>query len=1033
MGANRAVLGEFRDLESALWREIRALQAGDPLRRVTVVVPSTSLARHLKIQGARAFPQGLFAVRFVTFFQFAVGLLEHPRRFVGDAIFHERVLLGWLHGLDPATRGFPATDPCSYDFAGALAAAVRDLRDAGVPEDPEIVLESLRVAVEDPQTRLTAMDVRKFAIVLQACAHYGAALSRLGVLDRAGVFREAAAAVEARRGPTDPVLVYGFYDMIQVQADLVVELARRGSVTLFVPDGPDEPTWRFGGWFRDTFLPTIVALRERCPSVAAPPLAPAIHSAAGEGDEIWFCAKRIRRLLDDGCPPAEIAVVARTLDPYRDHVERSFREHRIPFTAIPTLPLLEHPLGQAIRSFFRLAPDGFPRAAVLEVVGHPAFRVSGTRRYWTMLVRGLRIGRGDDWGRLGRYVTSGYVLRRGGGRHDPQELRVPAAEVRGLDEAVRGLMDRRWPERGAWGVHAEAHRDALETAFGRDGLEDDEARVLETIHGVLRLLAAMERLGGVVSRAEFLDAFEHECARRMVETRAAHGVLVLDAMGVRGLAVRHVFVIGLNARVFPRFIVEEPFISDAVRREVFRRLGHHLAVRMDGYDEERLLFHLVRSAATERLVCVYQRADGKGRLRDPSPFVRPFLPLDRERIDAIPRSEVAKRARGELQTPREAILAAGDAERAAALAAFEHGGEQYARGRAYLHDLDERQEVGAFEGRTGAVADHWQRRSAAGFSATRLELFARCPFQYFAREVLRVLAVDEGPDDDLGAKEIGRLMHAILERLYRSDEDRDDGGTTEALDVTVRRIAAEVCGEFEVETGRPIRGVLAVRREQIIRCVVAYAHWDLAHLGDWSPVRFEESIEFEFAGLRMRATLDRVDRDRATGSFRVVEYKRRFSGHWETGLDTQAVRGRKLQAPLYLEAAAALARRDAADGGVGNQPGSVVEAAIHFVETFASEDASIETGRTRRHVRRLGAEEWDAVRERVAGVVACFAGLIHEGWFFIRPEDGQGGHCSWCDFATICRKGHGRLRDKPRQTPALEPYWDIVGGRGARA
>jgi ATP-dependent helicase/nuclease subunit B len=321
-----------------------------------------------------------------------------------------------------------------------------------------------------------------------------------------------------------------------------------------------------------------------------------------------------------------------------------------------------------IRLFFRAALEEFPRAAVLDVVCHPLFRAPSPRHHWNLLARVLRISRGGDWRRLDRYVETGYPLAAHSLDRDQREVTIAAEEVAGLRRAISALMSLSGPDRTSWRDHAEVHRAALDEAVSTDSLLEDEAAVLHAIRGVLGSLSLLDRKCAPVSRQGFLDAFERECQRQFLENTSVCGVAVLDAMAVRGLAFRYVFLVGMNARLFPRFIVEEPFISDAVRREVFRVLGHHLAIRMDGYDEERLLFHLVRGTASERLVCVYQRADAKGRLRDPSPFLRPFLPLDRASIDAIPHAQSARRARAVVRTPREQILAASDTERV--LAAF---------------------------------------------------------------------------------------------------------------------------------------------------------------------------------------------------------------------------------------------------------------------------------------------------------------------------------------------------------------------------
>jgi len=994
MGGNRAVLGEYRTLEDALWAELEELQRQDALARLTVVVPSTWLVRHLTVAAARRFPDGLFGVRLITFFGLALELadaLSAPSSLAAP-IVHERLLLHWLESRDPGGSLF-GMDLRTYDFASALAGAVRDLRDAAVPSDPHVVLDGLRLAAGESASRLTAMDVRKFGVLLEAYGSYGAALEAAGLQDRAAVFQRAAGGA-ARAA--DPLIFYGFYDMTQVQADLLTELARHQHLVLLVPNGRPPDVWRFGQWFRDTFVPTVTATAHRLPPVEEPPR-PEIHSAAGEADEVWFCAKEIRRLLDDGCPAREIAVVARTLEPYLVRVNAVFPEHCISYTGVPGLPLLDHPLAQSIRSFFRLALDDFPRQAVLDVIGHPLFRAEQRRDRWSLLAARLRIHRGSDWFRLGSPMAET--------RKD-----LPAADLRRLAETVASLMGRTWPDIASWREHAAAHRRAIDDAFRTEALLEQEAAVVRTVGEVLDTLGILDRLGGAVSRADFLEAFERECERRVLPPRDTEGVAVLDAMAIRGLSFRHVFLLGLNARVFPRFIVEVPFVSDAVRREVFRVMGHHLAVRTDGYDEERLLFHLVRSAASERFVCVYQRTDARGRMRDPSPLLRSYLPLDRSLIDAVPRTEAGKRARGNVRTPREIMLEAPDAEEA--LRVFGRAGDVLARARAFLRQIECEGELTGYEGRVGPLPAPWARR-AAGLTASRLEDFGTCPFKYFAADVLGLAAPgDEACEDDLSPREIGRLMHAILARLYTQGIEGSIAGAP-----AVRAVAAQVCDELERDEGLRVGGLAALRVEQVVRAVEAFVAWDLAHLGAWVPTWVEAPVSGEVGGVPIRGILDRIDRD-PSGRLRIIEYKRRFGGPWRIALETLGRRGRKLQAPLYLGLV-----EGARLGGDGPGPTEIV---LQFIENYASDDPTVEPIRERCHSRRLDAETWTSVQPDISRVVQVFGGLIRDGWFFIRPQDGPRGHCAQCDFGNVCRKGDARAPTKAARMAQLRSYWGIV-------
>ena len=96
------------------------------------------------------------------------------------------------------------------------------------------------------------------------------------------------------------------------------------------------------------------------------------------------------------------------------------------------------------------------------------------------------------------------------------------------------------------------------------------------------------------------------------------GVQVLDAMAARGLPFRALFLIGLNEKVFPRFIREDAFLRDGARRILDETLGFKVDQKLTGYDEEALLATLLVGAARQRLYLLSQRADADGRPLAPS-------------------------------------------------------------------------------------------------------------------------------------------------------------------------------------------------------------------------------------------------------------------------------------------------------------------------------------------------------------------------------------------------------------------------------
>src|SRR2546422_1727186 len=157
----RLILGEYRLLEEALWCEIERAKGGRALAPATVIAPSGRLVRHLKQAAADRFPEGLFGVRFANFFQFALDLAgDAAGRLVSDSIFYERLLLRWLE-----TQGeppFAGAGVRTYDLAGALHAAIRDMKDAAVPWNPGSPITGLPARQAVPRPRRGGPALPKF-------------------------------------------------------------------------------------------------------------------------------------------------------------------------------------------------------------------------------------------------------------------------------------------------------------------------------------------------------------------------------------------------------------------------------------------------------------------------------------------------------------------------------------------------------------------------------------------------------------------------------------------------------------------------------------------------------------------------------------------------------------------------------------------------------------------------------------------------------------------------------------------------------
>ena len=282
----------------------------------------------------------------------------------------------------------------------------------------------------------------------------------------------------------------------------------------------------------------------------------------------------------------------------------------------------------------------------------------------------------------------------------------------------------------------------------------------------------------------------------------APGVQVMDAGAARGVPFRALFLVGMNEGVFPRTIREDPFLRDHARAVLEKDLGYKISPKLAGYGEEKLLFALLTGSVSDRLHCSYQRSDAAERPLAPSWYLREADPAREEAGTPIPKSVLGKRQAPPFDDHRwllpEELAVRRAVEGADPTPFVRMGGasvEGFHRSAAAGRALDDGAgTAGPFDGITGPLEDVWNGILEKAVSPTTLEAYARCPFQYFARDVLKLERL-ERPETaaPVQALEWGQLCHEILERFYQDPGRAWGDGWSAWLDSA----AAEVLSAFE--------------------------------------------------------------------------------------------------------------------------------------------------------------------------------------------------------------------------------------------
>ena len=503
-------------------------------------------------------------------------------------------------------------------------------------------------------------------------------------------------------------------------------------------------------------------------------------------------------------------------------------------------------------------------------------------------------------------------------KEPPEVLRAFAAMTGWRRERVRA---------SEWTARLKNLRRLLPAPEVRDRVERDEALMwrstaaaLDAFDGALDQAAAMFAETASLPLAEFLKPLETALALEVlrVADRRREVVHVMDVYEARQWELPLVFVCGLLERVFPQYHGEDALVGDAERR----RLG--MVTAAERQDQERLLFDLAVTRATAETVLSYSRFNEKG-----EGTLRSFF-LGDERAQAC---------------EGQARPAASRAVPLAALAPIEDAG--LLKGLARKH----------------------QKLSASG-----IESFLQCPFQFFAGRTLRVRERPPEPRDRLDVRRQGSILHAALAEWIRAPLLGTD---------VFRHVFDDECERKKIP--------LTYRREavrlEMLRHFEAFIEDRQVQLG-WET---ETEKQFEFAlspGLKVRGRIDRLEIGPRNEAL-VIDYKY-SAGNAVMQRVEQSESGNSVQGGLYLLAA----EREWGLDGVG-----MLYCGLKKGVTWDGWHVEIEglrgigESRTREALRELMEDAGRLARETQAGILA--------GRVEVKPADTN--RCRWCDYRDVCR------------------------------
>jgi len=957
---------------------------------------------------------------------------------------------------------------------GGLAALASVADTPGLVAALDRAISDLKRAAVEPEALAAAINGRKgkHRDLLEVYRRYQQSLHERGAYDLEGRMWQArdylAAGGDAPLAGAAAVAVDGFTDFTPTQLEILTLLAphlKRILITLPFDENGPERMWHwtrrtlnnirkaFGQELEEIAMEaaggdSLARLWENLFNVDAPRIEPpgGLHviAAAGAEAEVAAVAPRVKRLLADGAAAGGIAVLARSLDEYRQPLERIFAEQDIPLAAAPRA-LTDEPIVRFLLDAASLAPE-FAFRDVLRVIKNSYFRPRALGDFdgaavaaAEMLIREGNVleGReayaaaakrlaqrrapsddGDDDRAiaLGPLVWSPEFLGRAAVMleklFDVSQLPGPGIEIPGLLEMCGALE--------------------LEQAACAHDEADLVARDLRALAALRQTLEQLD--GPPASLAHLREALR---AAFLPPPRGQSLVDVLDVLDARSLRYRHVFLVGLGEGQFPARVTDGPLLGEADRLAWADR-GVVLDNRSDLTAREMLLFYLAVSRADDSLTVSYQHSDAAGHIAAPGAFlmslVETFGGMGRAQeagmVAKVPPGRFVP-AEDDLASPRDALSAAlaglfgaGGGCPSALCWAAENAADKIEAAAIGLWAHHRRWRAGAcdsFDGRIThpALRDKLEQQFGvdAVFSASRFNTFGQCPWSFFASYVLGLKELTI-PQRRLEAVSRGIFCHGVLFRLMVNlrelSQDVVSLGGIPETDLIAALDSAVQAEAQAVESHQVLFPKLwQIQRDQIHRQLRDYLlgarrgdrlnreglHFELGFgMADAEPASLDPASRAEPVAVatpagtvRVRGRIDRVDRIRFEDrrGLMVIDYK---TGRLPAGADILA--GRSVQLPLY----AAVVAQMLGEGCLGGAFHRIGPARSAYERLFAA---------VSRHGGRYKlSDRYEADLAAAIEHVGRFVQAMRAGRFDLMPTH----QCpSYCPFRRICHFSQARL------------------------
>jgi RecB family exonuclease len=1024
--------GNFPELQERFVADVIRQRRADPLAPLDVVVSGQMQRLYVKRELAR---QGCShaGVRFLTLAELAAdyarpvmeagGLRVLPdtmRRALVGAAIREAGTLSYFRGLSGLSG-----------FRTAVWTTIQELRHAALtPQEFSAVLSHLTSARYD----LLHSKVKDLAAIWRAL---DAQLEAMRWTDPVRLLGWAAEQGSAH-GQT-PTMIYGLFDLTEMEARFVRVVADHQACTIYLPYSPAA-----ANRWTQPLLETFQAMRFVTEFLAEPPREPerllsriqanlfaggtGKTAASDGGDEsllllavpgrVREVEEITRQLLyspESSRPNRRVGILSRSSDTYDELLQEDFSRAGIDGYFHTNRSLRQTTAGRACRQLAALLTGDYSRAEVMEFlltapVCWPKELANGPRTIpaaeWNQfsLKAGVRQGL-TPWMRALGILQRSWLeqLAAADGRDDDEEL-VQAKQLQSLRQLCRfgvyvAKRIRRIRAATSWQERTERFWELFCAIVEHDG-------TFSALEAEFRNAAEHDRLGEPLSDDVYLLFVDEALNRPIARTGRfeVHEPTVCTYAQSIGLLFDEVMLPGVVEKDIPRAVAQDPLLLDE-ERDVLQAVSHG-RLRLPRHHRERereafLFYHAVH-AARRRLVISYPTTDtATSREKLPSTYLLRIAEaalghaVDYHQLgEWITESRQGARIRLNRLHPTDvdqstaefaydlACIGQALAEKSLRpLAGFRAQDEGFARGLTAEHRRFHEAEFSPFDGALSApVPPTWLRDHFAEVTPDQLETYLACPFKVFVKDVLDAQSAREAPEiPRVSRPQRGALLHKLLAGFYAAEQAAERMPLGTDAPQRLRHFARDYLAGYALRhiTGAPL--LWKVEQEQLTAWAERVLARDLNQSTEFIPRYFDKSVDYHSgpeAGLAYQGTLDRID-IAADGRLRVMDY----------------TTGKRLSAKA---------------GAAGfRMPAQLVAAESSLqLRTESASCWNVTDDRTGALVE-LDGNEFRAAQAAFFEKVAAIRGEMQRGHFYPFPEEGK---CKSCPVRDACGSGRRTLK-----------------------